>query len=228
MELIVPAIRSTFHRRSYLPLRQNTLSCSCIVARACRVPSPLPRNTETVWLRPLAVATSSLPSRLKSPVITQTGNDPGKSLQVLNVPSPFPSRIETDLSSGEGEIQTAVAVEVASGYRNRLGSGREVNVGLKRAVTIAEKDRNSTGTEVRHGQVELAVAVEVAVTMPSGMLPARSQRASGRSHLRCQAEQRHSRRCLTLVRHGQVELAIAVEVALARRKSVKCRSEYWC
>jgi hypothetical protein len=56
------------------------------------------KRTETVLAAPLAVARSSLPSPLKSPLVRKKGTAPvAKSVLVWKVPSPLPSSIETVL-----------------------------------------------------------------------------------------------------------------------------------
>src|SRR3989442_14312970 len=52
---------------------------------ACKVPSPLPSSTETSLESKLATARSGLPSPLKSPTATESGDRPAaKSLRAMN------------------------------------------------------------------------------------------------------------------------------------------------
>ena len=75
-----------------------------IVVGGLNVPSPLPRKMLTVLAAILTTARSAKPSLLKSPTAIDVGLEPlgrtsGEDGAAVKVPSPFPSRIETVLSS---------------------------------------------------------------------------------------------------------------------------------
>src|SRR5262245_59599095 len=95
---------------------------------AVKVPSPLPRSTLT--LKALAVTTSRLPSRSKSPTATERGPLPVAEVWAeSNVPSPFPSSTLTELSPATARSGTVSllksAVTTAWGYEptERLVTG---------------------------------------------------------------------------------------------------------
>src|SRR5207244_13011619 len=71
------------------------------VGAGWKVPSPLPRSTETVLDPELATARSSLPSPLKSPTATEVGLVPTAKVRAAwKVPSPLPNSTETVLLTG--------------------------------------------------------------------------------------------------------------------------------
>ena len=86
-----------------------------------------------------------------------------KCLAVLKVPLPLPS---STLMLSLSRLATtrscfAVAVEVRDAQRHRSSADREVHRGLEGAVAVAQQHADGVAPGVGHGQVELAVAVEV-------------------------------------------------------------------
>src|SRR5262249_40107469 len=64
---------------------------------------------------------------------------------------------------GHGEVQDAVAVEIACEDGVRFASGGEVAGGLQGAVAVAQQHAHAAGIrEVGDGQVRNAIAVEIA------------------------------------------------------------------
>ena len=86
-----------------------------------------------------------------------------------NVPSPLPSSTDTVLAVAsavvdDGQVEVAVAVEVARHDRVWIDPDRVGDLGLERAVAVAQQHRHACRVEavVGDGQVEVAVAGEVA------------------------------------------------------------------
>ncbi len=80
-----------------------------------------------------------------------------------NVPSPLPSSTDTVLPDavGDGEVEAAVAVEVPGHDRVRARPDRVGDLGLERAVAVAQQHRHVLSLLVGDGEVEVAVAGEV-------------------------------------------------------------------
>src|SRR5881398_2775514 len=85
------------------------------------VPSPFPNRIVTVLSLRFTTARSSSPSLLKSPRTSVKGPCPtgtGEPEAALNVPSPLPSRMLTDVSDTIAHSQICLAVVVEIGRDN--------------------------------------------------------------------------------------------------------------
>src|SRR6266852_4927983 len=96
---------------------------------AWKVPSPLPKSTETLLEPKFATAKSRLPSSLKAPTATEEGALPAVTFRAgWKLPSPLPKSTDTLLASsvGDGEILRPVAIEVA--HRNGLRPSTRIKI----------------------------------------------------------------------------------------------------
>src|SRR5262249_55825074 len=66
------------------------------------------------------------------------------------------------VSIGDGEVQSAVPVQVGNGDRARAQPGRVLGLLLETAADIAQQNRNGVGVMVGYGEVRSAVPVQVA------------------------------------------------------------------
>src|SRR5204863_392061 len=138
-------------------------------------------STETV-LEPLfATARSNLPSPLRSPIATEEG------------PLPVPKSAFGPNDPSPASSRTETAYEP------------------QQAVARAEQHRYRVRASVRHGQVGLAVAVELADRHGGGIAP-RAEVGLRPERPVAVAEQ-HRDRVRIVVRRDQVGSAVAVEVA---------------
>ena len=79
------------------------------------------------------------------------------------MPSPLPSRMFTvPVRADDGQVDLAVAVEVARLGVDRIGPGGVIDLRLERAVAVAEHDAHGARDgAIDDGHVGLAVAVVV-------------------------------------------------------------------
>src|SRR5258708_32757741 len=97
-------------------------------------------------------------------------------------PLPKSPRVPYATLFRSGQIQTAVAIEVAHGNGQRSAPGREVPRRLEAPIPVAQKHRyGASGSPIGHGQIQTAVAIEVAYrngrrSVPGGEVPCRLER----------------------------------------------------
>ena len=114
-----------------------------------------------------------------------------------------------------GQIGRAVAVKVAHGQTERSGAAARAE-GCRRgesAIAIAQQDANVVAAVVGHGQVGLAVIIEVPDRDAAGIDAARAVRGGGGGKGAIAVVQKDADGAAGIVRHGQVGLAVAVEIA---------------
>ena len=132
-----------------------------------------------------------------------------------NVPSPLPSSTDTVvgvLLSGDGQVDMAVAGEVARHDGVWVRPDRVSDLGLERAVAIAQQHRHRrVVVHVGDGQVEMAIAGEVTRHDAVGSRPDRVGDLGLERPVAIAQQHRHS--AAEFVGDGQVEMAVAVEVA---------------
>ena len=117
---------------------------------------------------------------------------------------------------GGDDVEPAVAVEVAADDGGRPEPDPQVRQGLEAPVAGAQQDRHVVGQHLRGGQVEAAVAVEVAgdeADVRTRLIP---QREAHRGLERPVAPAQQHRDLGGDAGDGQVEAAVAVEVARRR------------
>ena len=158
-----------------------------------KVPSPLPIRTVT-YEGPDRLLSATTRSILPSP-FEIAGRQPvrpraGREVHGRGVGRRAGRQEDRHLALGvgDGDVGPAVAVEVGNHGVARLVADREYDLALKRAVAVAVEDRDRAGVEVRHHQVEVAVAGEVGRRDVRRLDP-RVQRLSGHEGAVADAQQ---------------------------------------
>jgi len=114
---------------------------------------------------------------------------------------------------GDGQIELAISIEIARCYGCGGSGGGVVNVRLKSAVAPAQQNGNSIVVRVDHGQVKLAVFVEI--TCSYRFRASAWTRGVGNAGLKraVHLAEEDGNGVIRLVDEGQVEYAVAVEIA---------------
>ena len=145
---------------------------------AWKVPSPLPRSTETVSLMKSAVTRSARPSPVRSAAAMPVVDGPDRD-RPAGLEGPVALAEEDRDVAGpvaaRGQVELAVAVEVGRGQRVGERAGLEHGRGDEPPVLVLE-DPHRVVAGAGHGQVGPAVAVEVGGDHASGR-PGRSRAA---------------------------------------------------
>ena len=178
------------------------------VVAAAKPPIPSPSSTETLSEIAFAVARSSLPSALKSPVVTERTIARAEVRRRREAAQPIAEqhRDVVGVRVCRRKVELAVGVEVARRHGARTIASAEVRHRSKAARPVAEQHRNVVRKSVRRRQVEFAVSVEVARRDGEGTI------ARTEVHRRCEAAgtvaDKHRNVVGILVRRRQVEFAV--------------------
>lgn len=83
--------------------------------------------------------------------------------RILECSRPVPAKYTHDVTAlaCDGEVGFPIPVEIADGKERRATEHRPRGQSLKRAVSVAQQHTDRRATEVRYGQVEETIAVEV-------------------------------------------------------------------
>ncbi len=129
------------------------------------------------------------------------------------------------------KIRNSIAIEISGGNGARAGISADWKIWSDRgeraaAGTVIQKNGNGAIAEVCDGEIEMAVGIEI--TRDDG----------GRSGAGLQDFIRQGRRVwesaiafseqdcdggISLVDHGEIDVAIAIEIVVPRARRVKCR-----
>ena len=135
------------------------------LAAGLKAPVPIPKRTETLLLSRFATARSGLPSPLRSPMATERGRVPTAKLAAgSKAPAPLPRRTETLLLVWFATARSGLPSPLRSPMARESGfvPAAKIVAGAEGAGAGAQEGRDVVAEMIRHGQVELAVAVEVA------------------------------------------------------------------
>src|SRR5436190_19059764 len=73
----------------------------------------------------------------------------------------IPSRAIVHGVVGRDEIRYSVAIEIACGQRGIVGSHTGPRYHMERSIAISEEQINRLGTRIGHGEIEIAIPVEI-------------------------------------------------------------------
>src|SRR5262249_11745218 len=117
-----------------------------------------------------------------------------------------------------GEVLVAVAVEVPHHHRAGIGADGVVDRSLERAVATVQEYADVVAVIVGHGQVVQAVLIEVPCRHRAGIVA--GSVAPGRDEGAVTVPQQHAHAVAQSIRvgHGEIEVAVAVEVPRRQRR----------
>ena len=204
-------------------------------SRAASVPSPLPSRTTASCRSPFAVTTSSLPSPLRSPSsdamradVDRVGGQGGREAAVavaqqhLDVP-PWPSStsiIDVEVTT-RSMLPSALKSPAATGD-GRTDADVDVERGLEGAIAVAQQDARRRPAD-RDARSRLPSLLKSATASERGPMPAPEVRGGAEAAVAV-AEQ-HADGAVVVVRRGQVEMAVVVEVGRHHRLGVRADGE---